>query len=347
MSTGYPPKIGIVILNWNGGADTLHCLTSLRELSYPNFVVLLVDNGSTDDSLRAVREAAWNFPLQIIENHANLGFAEGNNVGIRAALEAKADFVMLLNNDTETAPDCLDELIAAAAAHPEAGVFGPRIFYMDRRDVVWFDRAVWNVDAQRFDFPGQDVREESLPSAPSDTEYVCGAAMLFRAEVAQKIGLLDGRFFLVYEESDWCFAARRAGHACLVVPAAKIWHKVGASFGSEESPLRAYFSTRNRLLWLEKNRPREELLRALAATDRSLKARLSLAAAQRGSWLKRLVWALRAYLHNRRRLNSDVQVRARRMAYRDFLKRRFGDCPDAVRRLSAEWSARRRAAGDA
>lgn len=330
-------RIAIVILNWNGADDTLACLGSLAALTYPNFYVIVVDNGSTDDSLVRVRAVTWQFPLRVIENGANLGFAEGNNVGIRAALDSGVEFVMLLNNDTEIAPDCLDQLMDTAAANPQAGILGPRIFYMDTPDVAWFDRAIWNPVSLRFDFLGQGENESALSTEPIETEYVCGAAMLFRTEVARNIGLLDSRFFLVYEESDWSFAARRAGYACLTVPAAKVWHKIGASFGSEESPLRAYFSTRNHLLWVEKNRSRHELLRDVSNTLNNLLPHLSLSR-EAVSLPKRLVWGLREFTHNWRRLAVNPHTRARRRGLRDYMLRRFGDCPDEIRALNATWA---------
>lgn len=339
LSESASPLISIIVLNWNGGDDTHGCLASMQGLTYPNFTVLLVDNGSTDDSLARARAATWEFPLRIIENGANLGFAEGNNVGIRAALESGADYVMLLNNDTEIAPDCLDRLMDVAVARPEAGILGPRIFYMDPPDVAWFDRAAWNPANLRFDFPGQGDKEYGLPTEPMETEYVCGAAMLFRAEVARKIGLLDSRFFLVYEESDWGFAARRAGYACLTVPAAKVWHKIGASFGSEESPLRAYFSTRNHLLWVEKNRGKDELLRDVRNTLTNVFPSLGLSR-EAAPFPKRLLWGLREFGCDWKRLAVNPHIRARRRGLRDYLTRRFGDCPDEVRAWSRAWTAK-------
>jgi GT2 family glycosyltransferase len=337
------PTVAIIILNWNGGSDTYSCLESLSRLKYPNISVLLVDNGSTDESLTTIRGHNWPFSLRIIENNANLGFAEGNNVGIRAALEVGAEFVMLLNNDTEIAPDCIDRLLEAAKTHPDTGIYGPCIFYSDPADRIWFKGAEWNSKDLRFDFPGQGQKESTLPSEPIETDYVCGAAMLFRSEVARKVGLFDPRFFLVYEESDWCFTARRAGYRCLTVPSAKIWHKIGSSFGSEEAPLRTYFSTRNRLLWIEKNCSREELYCAVSATRRSLRPPLNLSGFTDASLAKRIAWSLREYLQTRRRYNADAHMQVRRIAYRDYVARRFGNCPDTVRDLNAAWAARHQA----
>lgn len=333
------PKTAIVVLNWNGKADTLACLDSLRQMDYPAHRVIVVDNGSSDDSVAAIREAhPW---VHLIENGANLGFAGGNNVGIRAALETDTEFVMLLNNDTLIAPDCIDHLVEAAQAHRDVGILGARIFYMESPDVVWFDRAVWNRETLRFDFPGQGETETKLSEQPLETEYVCGAAMFFRAEVARRIGLLDKRFFLVYEESDWCFTARDAGYRCLTIPKARVWHRVGASFGSEQSPLRAYFTARNRLLWMEKNRTSGELLRALWQSALGLLPPLLPGSDTTFPLIKRLAWWPSEVVRNLARLNANPVVIARRLGIAHYLLRRFGDCPPQVRSLTKAWASKR------
>jgi GT2 family glycosyltransferase len=332
------PRVSIIVLNWNGGDDTVTCLHSLQALTYPYINLILVDNGSTDDSLTKVEAEQFANSPHVIRTGCNLGFAEGNNVGIRAAQESSADFIMLLNNDTEIAADCIDRLMDIASIHKEVGVFGPRIFYMNPPDVVWFDRAVWNPASLRFDFPGQGEKESVLSTDPVETEYVCGAAMLFRTEVVRRIGVLDSRFFLVYEESDWSFAARRAGFGCLTVPAAKVWHKIGASFGSEESPLRAYFTARNHLLWTEKNRGKAELLRAVRNALKNVFPRLPGLSYVATPIHKRLVWGLLEFAREWRRFAVNPHIQARRCGLRDYLLRRFGDCPDEVRTLNTSWT---------
>lgn len=343
-SVGYSPKVYIVVLNWNGGDDTLQCLESLQTLSYKNFSIVLVDNGSTDGSVERIRKKNWPIQITFIETGKNLGFAEGNNVGIRYALAEEAEFILLLNNDTVVDGGMVDELISAAARYPQDGCFGPRILYMDRPDTVWFNEARWDMRNLRLSFPGQDKPATELPSWDVDTDYVCGAALFFRAEVARQIGLLDSRFFLVFEEADWCFRAHRAGYGCKVVPSAKLWHKVGASFGSEGSPLRTYFSSRNRLLWGERNLPWRSRLRLLFRSFNRLFPHFALSADHRVPIPKRVLWASRQYLRAWYRRIHDPHQRALRMGIRDYLLRQFGDCPIQVREISDKWAESRQRA---
>ena len=126
---GQEPFVYIVLLNWNGWRHTLDCIRSLYGLEYTNWHAIVIDNGSTDDSVERIRQA---FPgVSIVENHKNLGFAAGNNIGIRLALMGGADYVLVLNNDTTVAPDSVSELVRFAENHPQAGVMGPKILRRD------------------------------------------------------------------------------------------------------------------------------------------------------------------------------------------------------------------------
>lgn len=128
------PGVWCVIVNWNGWADTLDCLASLRTQTYGNLTAVVVDNGSTNDSVERIRSA---FPeVKVIETGKNLGFPTGCNVGIRAALEANAEFVWLLNNDTVCPPDTLDKLMRRATTHPEAGLVGSVLLYAHNPTLV-------------------------------------------------------------------------------------------------------------------------------------------------------------------------------------------------------------------
>jgi len=326
MNMQKSPDISIVLLNWNGMEDTLACLDSLRSLTFTNYNIIVVDNGSTDGS---VHEIKTNFPdLTVIETGQNLGYAEGNNVGIRYALEHDAEFIFLLNNDTIVAPDVLDQLANAALQNPDAGVFGATLFYMDKPDTVWFAGAQWNAQKLVFDFPYQD---QTLPNnINTATDYACGAALFFRAEVAHSIGLLDARFFLVWEESDWCLRATRAGYGCKQVPTAYVWHKVGASFSGESSPLRQYFSFRNRLLWAEKNLSLKDLVLLIDDSCRSFCPTFILSKSERDSFIKRLVWATKDWKNTW----FSSALRAKRRGVMDYFLRSFGDCPKSIRALN-------------
>ena len=335
------PLITIVVLNWNGVTDTLVCLNSLAALTYANFTVIVVDNGSTDDSLARLRAYNAPYPLTLIATGRNLGYAGGNNVGTRHALECGADFVLVLNNDTTVAPDLLERLLDSAQCNADAGVFSARILYFDEPKRVWFDGAFWNPSSLRLEWPGQGEAESSLGTADHETDYACGAALFFRSEVARQIGLLDESFFLVWEEVDWGFRARKAGWRNVVVPTARVWHKIGVSFGSESSPLRTYFSIRNELLWFSRHAPFSARLRLWLKNLRRLTPKFSMGSGQ-SAWLKRMSWAVQDYVRAWLGRGNRVEYLAARRAIRDYMHRRFGNCPDEVRMWSKLWEAQQR-----
>ena len=331
------PSIYIVVLNWNGAVDTLACLDSLAELDYDNYRVIVVDNGSTDNSMKLLRDQIHITRAELIETGVNLGYAGGNNVGIRYALDHDADFVLVLNNDTIVAPNLLSALYDAAVRYPDVGVFGPRILYLDNPHTVSFSGAYWNTRALHFVNEGEDEHESLLPTEDAVTDYVCGAALFFRSCVARQIGLFDTRFFLTWEESDWCFRARRAGFQCMVIPHARIWHRVAAAFSGETSPLRIYFTMRNRLLWAEKNLAWTLRLRVYLATFLRVVPEFHIPRHHPVYLPKRMFWAFLSWVQELNARRDRPAQRALRQALMDYMFRRFGDCPPSIRDLNREW----------
>lgn len=213
--------------------------------------MIIVDNGSTDGSLAEIQSK---FPkVHYIQNKENLGFAEGSNVGIRKGLEMGADFFLLLNSDTIVAPNFLKELVNAANNHPEASVFGPKIYYYDEPATIWYAGASVDQKTGRCFHYGCDkpLGYDEL----KETDFVCGCALAFRKEVIEKVGFLAPEYFLIWEEIDWCYRARKAGFLCLYVPTSRIWHKISASFvGGNRGPIWLYYYFRNRLLFHKRHK---------------------------------------------------------------------------------------------
>lgn len=242
------PQVHIIVLNYNSREDTLDCLRSLQHLTYRRATVILVDNGSTDGTVNVVRKE---FPtVHVIETGQNLGFTGGNNVGIDYALDNGADYIMLLNNDTIVAPDMIDVMIAAMQQDPSIAISGPTIYYYDQPDVVW--SAGSTVDWGRGLTWMLGIGEEDKGQfglAPREVEFVTGCALLARRDVWEKVGLLDNRFFMYYEETEWCVRATRAGFKIAHIPTAMMWHKISLE-ARETSPHTVYYMTRNRLLFL-------------------------------------------------------------------------------------------------
>jgi GT2 family glycosyltransferase len=259
-----PGTVAIILLNWNGQADTRACLASLAQLTYPQYRVIVVDNGSSDDSVPALRR---DFPtITVIANEANLGFAAGNNVGLAHALERGAEYVLLLNNDTVVDAHLLDAFVAASRQYPAAGALSAKIYYFGDPQVIWYAGAYWKPDKAEFaHVAGGSVDDGVSWEAITETAYACGCALFTRADRLRELGLLHAPYFAIFEEADWCFRAYWRGHPNYVVPAAKVWHKVSASFsGGWQQPHYQYYYWRNRLLWIERNqhwRIRLQLLR--------------------------------------------------------------------------------------
>ncbi len=245
------PKIVILILNWNGKKDTIECLASLeRALPSPKFATVVIDNGSTDNSVKAIREA---FPeVPIIETGKNLGFAGGNNVGIQWALGKSFDWILLLNNDTVIAPDFIASFLKAAKAKPEGKIFGAKIYRYDDRERIDHLGGFWNPALAEFESNAFGKIDDGSFEEMRQVDYVCGCALLMHRSVPEKIGLLEESFFLLWEESDFCARAKKAGFQIWTAPQAKLWHKVSASFTGGK-PHMHYFWWRNRLLYLSRN----------------------------------------------------------------------------------------------
>ena len=246
-------KVTIIILNWNGKEDTIECLESLKHITYLNYEILLVDNGSTDGSVECFRER---YPeMEIIENGENLGFAEGNNVGIRKAMDEGVDYVLLLNNDTVVDPEFLGELVTVAEGDEKIGIVGPKIYYYKyngRKDVIWFAGGkVLRRIGQPF-HDGLHEIDKGQYDKMKNVGFITGCALLIKKEVIDKIGLLDIDYFAYFEDLDYNIKASKTGYSIVYSPKAKVWHK-GSSTSGFMSPTYMYFHTRNRILFVKKN----------------------------------------------------------------------------------------------
>lgn len=242
------PRVITIILNWNGQKHLGCCLDSLLCTTYPNHHILLVDNASTDGSVEFVRRR---YPdVEVVVNDGNIGFARGNNVGFRRALKAGADYVMLLNADTEVEPDWLDRLMEVMEADPHVGICGSKIMMFSQRGLISsFGHGMnllgfaWDAFVGRIDGPRwQEVRE---------VVSVCGAALLIRREALEAAGLFDPLYFAYYEDVDLALRVRMCGYTVKVAPRSIVYHKYSAFF--ELRPLtKILLSKRNYYLFVLK-----------------------------------------------------------------------------------------------
>ena len=245
--------VAAVVLSWNRREDTLACLRSLAAAE-PAPRVIVVDNASTDGTSEAVRRE---FPaMELIENPENLGFAEGNDVGIRRALAQGADHVLVLNNDTEVDVGFLAPLLEEAARRPDAGALSPKILFAEPSDVIWFAGAEYDArSGYNGRHRGYREADDGRFDAVVETGRVCGAAMLVPRDVLEKVGVFDPELFAYSEDTDWSLRAREAGYRHYVVPASRVWHKVSAASGGESSPTAIYYDVRNALVVAERHAP--------------------------------------------------------------------------------------------
>lgn len=221
-----PRKVAIIILNWNGKEDTIECLESLRRVKLPEYRILLIDNASTDGSVELFRQR---YPdVELVVNERNLGFAGGNNVGIKKAVEEGSEYVLLLNNDTVVYPDFLSGLIDLAESRENIGFVGPKICFFSDPDKIWTSGGTVNLFTGRIGDRKKGMPQASASGAES-VDYLSGCALLARASMVRHIGLMDEDYFLYFEDTDWTLRARRQGYTCLVNNDVRILHKVGAS----------------------------------------------------------------------------------------------------------------------
>jgi GT2 family glycosyltransferase len=245
----WEPLVYAVTLNWNRAGETLECLSSLARQTYPRLSLLVVDNGSTDDSVsrigRDFREVA------ILRNSCNLGFAAGFNLGIRYALEHGAELVLVLNNDTWVDPSMLS-LLVTAMDDPQLGAVSPVIYSAARPERIWSVGGRCHPLTVEWSDKRQDQRVTADWPAFLDRDYLVGCAILFRRELLERIGLFDEGFFMYYEDSDISLRARQAGFRLGIVRDARMWHKVAASSGGRNTPHERYWMGRSSVRFFRK-----------------------------------------------------------------------------------------------
>jgi len=250
VNEGKQPKVSIIVLNWNGLEDTIECMESLSKITYPNYDVIVVDNGSEGNDVGVLRDRFGGY-IQIIENDKNYGFAEGNNIGMRHALKGEAEYVLLLNNDTIVAPDFLAELIRVAESAARIGILGPKVYFYHEPNRIWFAGgrislfATSSVQGYRQVDKGQFDKVDRV-------DFVTGSCMLIKRTVLETIGLLDPLYFFAFEDVDLCLRSIRAGLINVFVPNSKIWHKVYRS-GARDTYGTYYHTWKSTIIFARKH----------------------------------------------------------------------------------------------
>lgn len=245
-----PPRIDVITLTWNQQQDTLDCLASLSRLTYPNHRIIVVDNGSTDGTVEAVRAQ---YPaVTLIVNDRNLGFQGGFNAGIRRALASGADYVFVMNNDTTVQADILDELIKYAAP-ADVGLVSPKIYYFAEPDRIWTVGGRRHPITFEMTHKGDGQLDRGQWDQVIERDYLIGCALLMKRSLLETVGLFDtGYHPIYYEDADMCVRAQQAGYRLLLVPSARMWHKVSRSSGGFDSPRQRYLMARHSVRFFRK-----------------------------------------------------------------------------------------------
>ena len=243
------PFVYIIILNWNGLDDTLECLDSLSEINYPNYDIVVIDNGSMENQGDVIKKT---FPsVKLIKNEMNKGFVFANNQGIEIALKSGAEYILLLNNDTIVKHDFLDVLIEYAELNKDIGILSPKILYYDS-DTIWSMGGRINY-LTGFSIMIGKRKQSEKHSSTIEPDFITGCAMLIKKGVIEKIGLLDPIYFAYYEDVDFSYRTKNAGYKIMVNPQSIVWHKKSASAGIKGSnkitPMQAYLWAKNGIIF--------------------------------------------------------------------------------------------------
>ena len=244
-------SLAVVLVNYNGLSDTLKCLASLKKQTAKDFLTIVVDNASKEDTNKITKK----YPKAVfIKRETNTGWAGGNNTGIKHALKAGCKNIVLLNNDTFVSKKFVEHMILAAENYPEFGILGPLIYSMEKPKEVMTEGCLYNRPRYNGFFKSQHVPVKiSNPQSIKETEIVNGCCLMVRKEVIDQIGLIDERFFYLCEESDFCLRTLQKGWKCGVIAEPLVWHKGSAAFRRPGYNLKNYYNSRNLWLLLKKN----------------------------------------------------------------------------------------------
>jgi hypothetical protein len=249
-------RVGIIIVNYNGEKYTNDCIKSVLKSSYQNYLVIVVDNASTDNSVKLLEE--FNNKIVIIKNNENLGFSGANNIGIKYALENECEYILLLNNDTEIDKDLIKNMVDSSMKNNNA-IISPKIYYYNEPNMIWSAGGGLNWKKGLSFHYGQDEIDKGQYNKQKEIDFATGCCILIHKSVFDKIGFLAEEYFLYFEDTDFCVRAKRAGIKIIYEPSARLWHKVSSTTGGEESLITLYYGNRNRLYFNNKFNKKNKL----------------------------------------------------------------------------------------
>ncbi|MBI1182698.1 glycosyltransferase [bacterium] len=241
------PVLSIIAVNYNGTADTLEMLQSIKAAHFEAIEVIVVDNASKENPAEAIHAS---FPeVQVIRSDENLGFAGGNNLGIAVA---KGQYIMLLNNDTVVHPNFAEPIVHAFQSHEDVGVVASKIEFLHSPGVLQYAGSTQLNPYTLTSFAIGWGQQDRGQYASGYTHLAHGAAMTVSRKAIEKAGTMEDGYFLYYEELDWCLQLQKAGFKIWFENDSLIYHKESMSVG-KQSPLKEYYKTRNRILLARRN----------------------------------------------------------------------------------------------
>lgn len=257
------PKVSIIILTTNALKMTRQQMADIAKLDIGNLEVecMVVDNGSKDGTQDALTNYKLpNMTYRFLETGANLGFAGGNNIGIKDALKRGFEYIILMNNDLILPKDIIIKLVNFMEENGEVGVASPKMYFAkgyefhkemykdsDLGKIIWYAGGVIDRKNAYSAHRGVDEVDKGQYDKTTDTDFANGATVIIRREVFEKVGYLDSSFFLYWEDADYSERAKRFGYKVKYFPKTHLWHKVSATTGGSGSPTNDYFLTRNRV----------------------------------------------------------------------------------------------------
>lgn len=296
--------VWIVILNWNGLADTMACLASLHQLEteLAATTILVIDNGSFADPCATIRAE---FPdTKTVRLDMNVGFAAGCNIGIQIAMQQSADHILLLNNDTIVQPQFLDPLLRHSQCYPRAGLVNPLICDWTHPELVAYAGGSMRMTFGYFTHQLIGVPRESVPTTTRKAEFVTGCCVLIARKVIEEVGLLDELLFAYFEDVDYSIRARKHGFEPVCVPESVIWHKESSSTKrnvneGNTSPVKHYLMARNRIIIIKRHATIAQFVCFMSISNMVMTAFFLIAFCARQRWHK-MIWYCLGVVHGAR-----------------------------------------------
>lgn len=241
-------KLYIILVNYKQPELTTKCVESIRNSKTITPFVVIVDNCSKDNSISILSKLVNDHTI-LLKSDENNGFAAGNNIGIKYAINNDADYIMLLNNDTEIDSYMINILLSHCN---EQTAVSPKMYYYDEPDKIWFAGGKYLSKTSRFIHVGESELDNNNYKSLTKCDFLTGCCIMLSSETIKKTGYLDESYFMYMEDVDYSIRLKQNGIKLFMIPEAKLWHKVGSSSGGEKSVIAIYYGNRNRLYLLKK-----------------------------------------------------------------------------------------------